>query len=55
MLELDDEECAAKTESCCSSLRLWHAGHSGFCDPITSASKRFSQSRQMYSKSGISF
>src|SRR5690242_19136825 len=42
-----------KTEIRCSSLRLWQLGHSGFCDPMTRASKGFWHSLQTYSKIGI--
>ena len=46
----------AKVESCCWSLPLWQAGHSGRALPrelITRASKRWPHSLQMYSKMGI--
>jgi hypothetical protein len=33
--ELDRAE---NTDNCCSSLLLWQDGHSGFFDPMTSAS-----------------
>ncbi len=41
------------TEICCVSFRPWQKGHSGWREPITSASNGFLQSWQMYSKIGM--
>jgi hypothetical protein len=42
-----------KTEICWARLCPWHRGHSGLREPITSTSKGFLQSLQMYSKMGM--
>ena len=44
---------AEKVESICSNCRPWQAGHSGWFEPITRASKVRPQSLQRYSKIGI--
>lgn len=44
---------AENTENFCASFWLWHAGHSGSAEPMTSLSKVLLQSLQTYSKIGI--
>ncbi len=53
MVAVDRTPRTAKLESCRSSLLLWHFVHFGFCVLNTIASKRWSHSRQRYSKIGI--
>src|SRR5213593_3533975 len=43
----------AKVENCFSRSPPPHPGQEGGADPITRASNRFEQDRQMYSNSGI--
>jgi hypothetical protein len=43
----------AKTESSFCSFGLRHSGQRGLASPSTNSSKRFSQSRQTYSYSGM--
>lgn len=51
---LDRAPPTENTEICCVSFLPWQVGHSGWRDPITSASNGFLQSWQMYSNMGMS-
>src|SRR5262249_16265778 len=46
-------ELTANTESCFSSRRLWHSGHTAFLLPVTSSSNLWWHSLQLYSKIGM--
>jgi hypothetical protein len=48
-LDFDPDPATLKTESCCSSLVLLHAGQAGFCEPCSKASNFFEHSLQIYS------